>query len=91
MSKKPNPRRIPRSQADVDRAKAEATDEATWRAIYIILYVLADKLGFRDEMATRAWMLFNRAVEQVNSGELKWQDIAQVIKQEYGYEIEEVT
>lgn len=91
MSKKPNPRRIPRSQADVDRAKAEAADEATWRAIYIILYVLADKLGFRDEMATKAWMLFNRAVQQVNSGELKWQDIAQIIKQEYGYEIEEVT
>ena len=51
----------------------------------------ADKLGFRDEMATKAWMLFNRAVEEVNSGKLKWKEIAEVIKEDYGYEIEEVT
>ena len=90
MSKKPNPRRIPCSQADVDRAKEQATAEATWRAVYIMLYVLVDKLGFRDEMATKAWMLFNRTIEQINSGKLKWQQIAEVLKEEYGYEIEDV-
>lgn len=36
MSKKKNRRRIPCSRADVDKAKAQATDEATRRAIYMV-------------------------------------------------------
>lgn len=88
-SKTPNPRRIPCTQADVDRAKEKATAEATWRAVYIILYVLYDKLGFHDEQATKAWMLFNRTVSMILEGKLKWQEIEIILKKEYGIEVEE--
>lgn len=100
---KKNPRRIPRSQLDYDKllkkyeellktieeVKREATDLGTKRAVYIMLYVLADKLGYEDEEdATRAWMAFNRAIEEILEGRITWQEIADVIKEEYGYEIE---
>lgn len=90
MSKKTNPRRIPRSQADVDRAKEQATAEATWRTVYIMLYVLYDKFGFRDDTAAKAWMLFNRTVGMINDWTLKWREIESILKEEYGIEVEEV-
>ena len=40
---KTNPRRRPATQADVAKAKAQATDEAMTRILQIVLYVLVDK------------------------------------------------
>lgn len=89
MSKrKTNPRDIPRTEADVRRARRQGQEEGTKRSVYIMLYVLADKLGFRDEQAAKTWMLFKRAVDEVNEGKLKWQDIERTLKDEYGYDIE---
>lgn len=43
MSQKTNPRKIPRTQADVDRAYCAGINEGLNRGIELMLYVLIDK------------------------------------------------
>lgn len=85
--KKTNPRDIPCSMADLKKAVAIATDKALHQACIIMLYVLADKLGYRDEALSRAWMFFNRAIEEIEDGRIKPGEIEQVLKDEYDMEI----
>lgn len=83
MSKKVNPRRRPATQADVERAKREATVEAMKRVLYLILFLLIDKHGAPLEDIQQLAMEVNEEADSVASGEIKWQDIEWVVETEY--------
>ena len=81
--KKVNPRRRPATQADVERAKREATNEAMKRVLYLILFLLIDKHGAPLEDIQQLAMEVNDEADSVASGEIKWKDIEWVVETEY--------
>lgn len=85
--KKPNPNKRPCTEADVKRAKREATDDALRLSLYITLYVLLDKFGFSEEQLARASQYINRTAQELADGQIKWQDIMTVLKDEYNVEL----
>lgn len=89
---KTNPRRVPCTRADVERAKMAAVDLATKRMLVITVYFLKDKLGLRDEEFTRACMLLNRTFDEVADGTTTLAEIQEVLRDDYwlNFKMEEV-
>ena len=83
MSKKINPRRKPATQADVDRAKRQAADEAMSKILYLILYVLIDKHDAPKEDLLRFAAEINYAADSIAKGYVTWKDIERVVRVEY--------
>lgn len=82
---KTNPRRIPRTQADVDKAYSNGIVEGLSRGIDLMLYVLIDKHDApMDDVQQLAGEL-NHAAQCVAEGYVTWADIRQMLK-EYGVE-----
>lgn len=80
---KVNPRRRPATQADVEKAKREATVEAMRRVLYLILFLLIDKHGALMEDIQQLAKEVNEEADSVASGEIKWKDIEWVVEEEY--------
>lgn len=79
------PRRIPRTQADVDKAYSNGIVEGLNRGIDLMLYVLIDKHDApMDDVQQLAGEL-NHAAQCVAEGYVTWADIRQMLK-EYGVE-----
>ena len=53
----------------------------------IFLFVLLDKFGFSHEQIQRCGQHVNSVADDIAHGRLKWQDIRNVLQNEYGYEI----
>lgn len=83
MSKKVNPRRRPATQADVEKAKRQATVEAMKRVLYLILFLLIDKHGAPMEDIQQLAKEVNEEADSVASGEIQWRDIEWVVETEY--------
>lgn len=81
--RKPNPNRIPCTQADVNRAKQSAQLKTLKLAFAICLYVLKDKFGFTFEQLSKAARWMDSTADSVVKGEIKWKEIADVLKEEY--------
>ena len=81
--KKVNPRRRPATQADVERARRDATVEAMKRVLYLILFLLIDKHGALMEDIQQLAKEVNDEADSVASGEIKWKDIEWVVETEY--------
>lgn len=80
-----NPRRIPRTQADVDKAYSNGVVEGLSRGIDLMLYVLIDKHDApMDDVQQLAGEL-NHAAQCVAEGYVTWADIRQMLK---GYGVE---
>jgi hypothetical protein len=80
-----NPRRIPRTQADVDKAYSNGILEGLNRGIDLMLYVVIDKHDApMDDVQQLAGEL-NHAAQCVAEGYITWADIRQMLK-EYGVE-----
>jgi len=88
MSKRVNPRRIPATAADIERAKEQATDQAIRAAIYMMLYLLADKHGTSKEEICRLAREVNYLADSINRGYLNWYDIRKMLEEEYDVQIE---
>ncbi len=88
MSKKPNPRNIPRTQADVDKAYQRGQDEGTQGALTIMLYTLKDKFGADDDQLKQFADAFNYTLDGIAKGYVKESDLRTVIKKEYGITVE---
>nr|DAH85662.1 MAG TPA: hypothetical protein [Caudoviricetes sp.] len=85
MPKRINPRRVPRTQADVDKAYNDGIVEGLNRGIDLMLYVLIDKHDApMDDVQQLAGEL-NHAAQCVAEGYVTWADIRQMLK-EYGVE-----
>lgn len=82
--KRINPRRLPVSKADIDKAKATAIDIAVTRAWALFFLALGDVFGFGKTRMMRLWKRINEYSEDVVSGELDVEEVIQVLNDEYG-------
>ena len=89
MQKKTNPRRIPRTQADVDRALEAGRTEGINGALIMFLYTMRDKFGATDDELTQFSEAFNYVVDSINKGYITEADLKNVVRAEYGTVIAE--
>lgn len=87
-SKKPNPRKQPASQADVNRAKREAQNEALKLAWAILFTVLRDKEGYDLEKLRRVWTEVENLSDSIVKGYVSVSDLRNVLKEEAGINLE---
>ena len=87
MSAKVNPRRVPRTQKDVDAAFDLGIAEGLHRGIELMLYVLIDKRGTAMADVQQLARELSHAAECVAEGYVTWPDIRRVLK-EYDVEVE---
>jgi len=83
MKKKTNPRNRPVSQADVNRAKHEATNEAIKRICYLMLYILIEKHDVLYEDIQQLAEEVNYYADSITQGYVTWKDIEHVVVDEY--------
>lgn len=88
-TKKVNPRRKPATQADVNRAKADAQSKAVDIAWAIMFTVLRDKFGFGPKRLGRAWGFVNSLSEEIAAGTVSVQNLMDVLREEAGIELVE--
>ena len=81
--KKINPRKRPATQADVAKAKKQATDEAISLAMTIFLTVLKDKNGFSNEELQDTWKNVENLSESIKDGYVNVYDLRTVLREEY--------
>ena len=87
MANKTNPRRIPKTQADVDRARNEGFDFAFEFVSSIQLFILADKYGWTVEQIQELITKFEFYCSQINAGEINYNDIVDTVRKEYGFDV----
>lgn len=87
MVAKVNPRRIPRTQRDVDAAYDVGIAVGLNRGVELMLYVLIDKHAAPMEDVQRLARELNHAAECVAEGYVTWSDVRQILK-EYDVEVE---
>ena len=80
---KANPRKIPRSQADVDRAKELGRTEGINGALTIMLYTLMDKFGADDAKLSEFADAFSYTVDSIERGYITEADLRKVVREEY--------
>lgn len=85
--KKINPRRKPATQADVNKAKKTATDEAVVLAWSILFTVLRDKEGMGIDDLKRIWKEVDDLSDSVVKGYVSVADLRNVLKEELGVEL----
>lgn len=82
-----NPRRVPRTQRDVDAAYDAGIAEGLNRGIELMLYVLIDKHAAPMDDVQQLARELNHAAECVAEGYVTWSDIRRMLK-EYDVEVE---
>lgn len=87
MGGKINPRRVPRTQRDVDAAYSTGITEGLNRGIELMLYVLIDKHDAPMDDVQQLARELNYAAGCVAEGYITWVDIRQMLK-EYDVEVE---
>lgn len=85
---KVNPRKIPRSEADVIKARTQGYEEGIRGALTIMLYTLKDKFGSTDDQLKEFADAFNYTVDGINREYIKPKDLQMVIREEYGTTVE---
>lgn len=85
MSKKTtNPRRLPVSQADLQKAKDTAMSEAVKVSYAIIFTVLRDKHDYDIEQLKLVWAEINDLSDSLAKGYVKIKDLLWVLDKEAG-------
>lgn len=77
--KKVNPRRIPLSQADLERTKHKVQEDATKFISLLMLTVLRDKFGFGRTRLDRAWDAVNDLADSVAKGYVSVADLEKTL------------
>lgn len=83
MARKINPRTIPRTQADVDRAKKEGMDFGLEFCLNLVLYVLKDKHDAPNEDIMKLRDEFMYVIDSVAKKYLSYNDIVRALKSDY--------
>lgn len=86
-AKKTNPRRIPRTEADVERARKEGLQFGREAATVLFLTVLYDKEHADMEILQRVWGEINDLADSVIKGYVTIADLKNTLKEEYGVEV----
>ena len=79
MKKKTNPRRRPATQADVNRAKKEAQDQAVKIAWAIMFTCLRDKEGWGKIRLKRLWGEIDNLSDSIAKGYVSIKDLMAVL------------
>lgn len=79
-----NPRKIPRSQADVDKAYRQGQEDALRGALSIMLFTLQNTFQADDERLKKFADEFNYTLDSLNRGYITGKDLEGVLKEEYG-------
>ena len=87
MGKKVNPRRKPATQADVEKAKNQATSDAIRRILYLVLYILIDKHDAPKEDIQQLAAEVNYYADSISQGYITWKDVERVVRDEYEVEL----
>lgn len=85
-NQKPNPRKIPRTQADVDRAWQQGILDGVSNASAIFLTVLVDKFDGADRVLD-VWREINKLSEEIKERRVTISDLRRVLLEEYGVEV----
>ena len=85
---KTNPRRVPRTQADVDRAREQGREEGINGALTIMLYTLMDKFSADDDQLREFAEAFSYTVDSTEKGYITEGDLRKVVRDEYHTTIE---
>jgi len=86
MSQKVNPRKIPRTQADVDKAWDEGVLVGVENATAIFLTVCADKFGMEDQMIP-LWNEINKLSQSVLEKRVSIPDLKRTLLEGYNINV----
>ena len=86
MAKKVNPRKVPRTQADVDAAWEKGVVDGVSYASAMFMNVLLDKFNARDYVRD-IWHEMEKLSEEVKEGRVSVPDIKRMLKEEYDVEL----
>ena len=87
-SKKTNPKKIPATQYDVERARREGLEEGYTTMMQIFLFVFLDAFHASDEDLEKMGERLKFYLTEIHAGRLKPQDIVSATDIEYDYNIE---
>lgn len=83
---KVNPKKKPKTQADVDRARGDGINDGVKISCAIILTVLSDKFDFADRIED-LWREINKLSEEVKERRVSVADLRHTLLKEYGIEV----
>lgn len=83
---KPNPRRVPRTKADVDRAYTDGVKDGSHIASVIMMSALLDKFGLEDRIP-EVWAAFEKLSLAVMERRATVADLRTVLREEYKMDI----
>ena len=83
---KVNPKKKPKTQADVDRARGDGINDGVKISCAIILTVLSDKFDFADRIDD-LWREINKLSEEVKERRVSVSDLRHTLLKEYGIEV----
>lgn len=86
--KKVNPRNRPATQADVNKAKRDAQEEALKLAWSILFTVLRDKEGYEVEDLKRVWEGVENLSDSIVKGYVSLADLRYALKEEAGINLD---
>lgn len=82
MAAKVNPRKVPKTKADVDAAWRQGVIDGVNNATALFMMVLVDKYDARDKVRD-IWADINKLSGEINEGRLTFADIRTTLKEEY--------
>ena len=85
--KRVNPRRIPATKADVEKAKRQAQEYAINSVWAVFFSVLRDKEGYGYKRLRRVWDGVNYLSDSIGKGYVRIEDLVEELK-EYGITLE---
>ena len=87
MSGKVNPRRLPATMADVNRAVERATNDALAASAAIFLTVLCDKESADAEVIQRVWQEMQELSQSIIDGYVSVSDLRDTLRKEYNINV----
>ena len=88
MIKRTNPRRVPATQADVERARMEGRLQGIQFSAAVFFTALADKEGYDNAALQRVWRHGEELSESIERGYVSFADLLRTLREEYGVGIE---
>lgn len=88
MPKTTNPRKIPRTQADVDKAYAQGFEDGMRDIVDIMVYTIGADMDMDDDFLDRFHERFIKNLDCHVNGELRTYDLRSALYAEKGWEVE---
>lgn len=84
-AKRTNPTKIPKTQADVDRAYARGVKDGADHGAIVIMSVLLDKFNAADYLPD-IWKEIGKLSQEIQEGRVSIADLRTTLKEEYDYD-----